>query len=904
MSGSAWRVLVSFAAMMIAVNSGAEGAVPVSGQGPVFYAAPVDAGGRLQRLDTARTAILSRRITITVRDATIPEVLAVISERSGLRFTYDRGVLPAGTPVTFSRESVTVASALTYVLRGANVDVELTPDGLASVVARRAAPDGGTIMGRVTDSKTGQGIAHATLLVEGLARGAATNDSGGYRIAGVAPGTYTLDVRFLGYVEARRPVTVVAGQSLVVDVALVQSVNQLDQVVVAGTVVPTEVRAVPTPVSVITATDIDLQRPQTVVQLFRQAVPSAVAWDFATNPDQTTFAVRGASSLDIGGGSMKVYLDGIEIANRTLAAVDPQSIERIEIVRGPQAATIYGSDAIGGVLLITTKHGAQGLNRPQVNFQVAAGVVQGPYAHQGGGDVARQEYTGSVTGGTPAASYDFGGGYATTGNWVAQGATFVPSAYGAVHLTQGQLSINITGRDYGQREGQSFPPDLAATGVPTYTKPPNVIASSQEQTLGANIVYTPFGWWRHSLTVGVDRLEESVRQTAPALTTPADTFLTVDEGNDSKTTVAYNTSVTVALSPALSATVTVGADHYEVDDDDIFSAGATNTAGTIQTDPNQPFIVSRLPVTNTGVFAQTQLGLGDQLFLTAGVRAERNSSFGAALGTPVSPRYGISYAPSIGAVTLKFRGSYGEAIRAPSADEEDAFVTPFTLQLANPRLSPERQRGWDTGIDVGVAAKGSFGVTYYDQVASDLIEGVTLNADTTPLVQQFQNLGRVRNQGFEFEATYRLPVGQLSAQYAITDSRVESLNPTYGGDLRVGDSPLVVPGHTAGVSLAAAPLRGTSVTFGLTDVGSWRNYDVIAELDCVGGTGPCAPSTRGYIKSYPEFVKANLAITQQITPVVSAFVSVKNITNNEAYEFFNANPIQGRVTVGGLGVRY
>ena len=889
---------------MIAVDSGAETAVPMPDQGPAFYAAPADAGGRLQRLDTARTAILSQRITIAVHDATIPEALAVIAEQSGLRFTYDRWVLPAGTRVTLSRESVTISAALTRVLRGANVDVELTPDGLASVVARHAGQDGGTITGRVTDSKTGQGIAHATLLVEGIARGATTNDSGAYRIADVAPGTYTLDVRFLGYVEARRTVTIMDGQRVIVDVVLTQSANELDQVVVAGTVVPTEVRAIPTPVSVLTSTDIDLQRPQTVVQLFRQAVPSAVAWDFATNPDQTTFAVRGASSLDIGGGSMKVYLDGIEVANRTLAAVDPQSIERIEVVRGPQAATIYGSDAIGGVLLITTKHGVQGLNRPQIDLQVAAGVVQGPYAHQGGGDVARQEYTGSVTGGTPAASYNFGGGYASTGNWVAQGATFVPSAFGTVHSTQGQLSINITGRDYGQREGESFPPDLAATGVPTYTKPANVIASSQEQTLGASIVYTPFGWWRHSLTVGVDRVEEGVRQTAPALTTPADTFLTVDERNDSKTTVAYNTSVTVALSPALSATVTVGADHYEADDDDIFSAGATNTAGTIQTDPNQPFIVSRLPITNTGAFAQTQIGLADQLFFTAGVRAERNSAFGQSLGTPVSPRYGVSYAPSIGTVTLKVRASYGQAIRAPSAGDEDAFVTPFTLQLANPRLSPERQSGWDTGIDVGVAGRGSIGVTYYDQVASDLIEGVTLNADTTPMVQQFQNLGRVRNQGFEFEATYRIPIGQLSAQYAITNSRVESLNPTYGGDLRVGDQPLVVPGHTAGVSLAVAPLRGTSLTFGLSDVGSWRNYDVLAELDCVGGTAPCAASTRAYIKTYPAFAKANLAVTQQITPVVSAFVSVKNITNNEVYEFFNANPIEGRVTVGGLRIQY
>jgi iron complex outermembrane receptor protein len=901
----AWRVFASLATLAIAVSSSAETAVPmrVSDPGPAFYAAPAEPGLKPKRLDTARTTVLSQRIRVDLHAATIPDALAAIAQQSGLRFTYDRALLRATARVTLSSDAVTVASALTHVLRGVNVDVDLAGDGLASLVARHPR-EGGSITGRVSDSKTGQGIANATLLLEGLARGATTNDSGVYRITNVAPGSYTLAARFLGYVESRTAVTVVAGQPVIVDIALVQSANQLDQVVVAGTVVPTEVKAVPTPVSVITSSDIDLQRPQTVVQLFRQAVPSAVAWDFPTNPDQTTFAVRGASSLDIGGGSMKVYLDGIQITDRTLAAVDPQSIDRIEVLRGPEAATIYGSDAISGVLLITTKRGVEGLNRPQIDLQVAAGVVESPYAHEGGGDVARQEYSGSLTGGTQTASYNFGGGYATTGNWVSQGATYVPSVFGSVHLTQGQLAITVSGRDYGQREGQAFPPDLAATGVPTYAKPPNVTATSEEQTLGASFAFTPFSWWRHSVTVGVDRASSGTRQTAPALTTPADTFLTVYNDNASKLSVAYNTSVAVALSRGVSTTVTVGADHYELDDDNFFSAGALNTSGTIQTDPNQPFVVGHLPVMNAGVFAQTQLGIADQLFLTAGVRAERNSSFGQSLGTPVSPRYGVSYAPVIGNVTLKVRASYGQAIRPPSAEDESAFVTPFALQLANSRLAPERQSGWDTGIDLAVAGKGSFSATYYDQVATDLIEGVTVNADTTPIVQQFQNLGRVRNQGIELEATYRIPIGQLSAQYAITDSRVESLNPTYGGDLKIGDTPLAVPGHTAGVSIAVTPLRGASVTVGLSDVGSWKNYDTLAELDCIGGTGPCPASSRGFIKAYPQFAKANIAITQQITAVMSAFVSVKNVTNNEVYEFFNATPIQGRVTVAGLHVRY
>ena len=255
------------------------------------------------------------------------------------------------------------------------------------------------------------------------------------------------------------------------------------------------------------------------------------------------------------------------------------------MLRGPQAATIYGSDAISGVMLITTKRGVEGLNRPQIDLQVGAGVVQGPYAHEGGGDVARQEYNGSVTGGSPNASYNFGGGYASTGNWVSQGATSVPSAFGTVHVTQGDLAITVSGRDYGQQTGQPFPPGLAATGVPTYSKPPNIVASAQEQTLGANFAFTPFSWWRHSASVGVDRAESGVHQTAPALTTPADTFLTVDSDNESKLSVAYNTSITLEPSRNVSTIVTVGADHYELADDNLFTAGALNTAGPSRRTP-------------------------------------------------------------------------------------------------------------------------------------------------------------------------------------------------------------------------------------------------------------------------------------------------------------------------------
>jgi outer membrane receptor protein involved in Fe transport len=901
----AWRVFASLATLVIVVSTSGETAqpIPVTEPGLSFFAAPAQPGAKPKRLDTARTTILSQRIRVDLHAVTIPDALAAIAQQSGLRFTYDRALLPAGARVTLSSDAVTVASALSHVLRGVNADVDLAADGLASLVARHPRK-GGTITGRVSDSKTEQGIANATLLLEGVARGATTNDSGAYRISDVPPGSYTLAARFLGYTESRVAVTVVAEQQVTVNVALVQSANQLDQVVVAGTVVPTEVKAVPTPVSVITASDIELQRPQTVVQLFRQAVPSAVAWDFASAPEQTTFSVRGASSLELGSGSMKVYIDGIQTADQTFSAVDPQSIDRIEIIRGPEAATIYGSDAISGVILVTTKHGSVGSARPEIDLQAAAGVVQGPYSHQGGGDAARQDYSASLAGGTTGASYHVGGGYSSTGNWVPQGASSVPSADGAVHLTQGPLTLDLSGRDFAQDVGQPFPPSLAKTGFPSYLKPANQFGTYQDQTLGVSIAYLPVNWWRSTLTAGVDRNVQDFHSIGPALTTPADTFLTIENEDKSKVSVAYNSSISFALPHAVTASITGGVDHYEVEDALFFTGGATNTTGSIQTDPAQPVNASRTPVTNTGVFLQAQVGLGDQLFLTSGVRVEHNSGFSSDIGTPVSPRFGISYAPSFGETTLKVRASYGEALRPPLAGEIEEIATPGFLQIANTHLAPERQSGWDTGIDAVFGAHGSIGITFFDQIARDLIESVTVNADTNPQVSQYQNIGRVHNEGIEVEGAIRIPIGRLSAQGAITTSRVDALDPLYGGDLRVGDQLLAVPKYTGGISLAMSPTRKTTATVGVTYVGSWTNYDEFAELSCFGGTGPCAATTRGYISSYPGFVKVNVNVTQQLNSVAAVFISVKNLTDNENYEFYDAAPIQGRVTVAGVRIHY
>jgi outer membrane receptor protein involved in Fe transport len=288
---------------------------------------------------------------------------------------------------------------------------------------------------------------------------------------------------------------------------------------------------------------------------------------------------------------------------------------------------------------------------------------------------------------------------------------------------------------------------------------------------------------------------------------------------------------------------------------------------------------------------------------TGGVRAEQNTQFGDSLGTPVSPRFGLSYARGTGWGMVKLRGSYGRSIRAPSPGQEFAVVTPTNVVLANPALGPERQRGWDAGFDAILGPRVSLSATYYDQIADDLIQLVLLQTSPVPTSQN-QNVGRVKNSGVEIEGTVDAGPVRLKTQYGYARSRIDALAPNYAGDLRVGDQSLLTPKHTAGASLSLTPWRGTSLGAGLTYVGSWSYYDWLALFRCFGGTGPCRATMRDYITPYPSFVKVNATVWQQITPLVSGFVSVDNLTNNEAFEFHNFSPVVGRVTTVGLRLQY
>lgn len=133
---------------------------------------------------------------------------------------------------------------------------------------------------------------------------------------------------------------------------------------------------------------------------------------------------------------------------------------------------------------------------------------------------------------------------------------------------------------------------------------------------------------------------------------------------------------------------------------------------------------------------------------------------------------------------------------------------------------------------------------------------------------------------------------------------MQHLDPTYEGDLQVGDQVLRVPRHTGAISVTASPFAHTTVTSGLTYVGRQTSHDFLALFRCIAGTGPCEASFRGYQTSLRPYAKVNLMLSHDIAPAVGGFISVENLTNNTADEINNSVPAEGRLTTVGVRITY
>jgi len=497
--------------------------------------------------------------------------------------------------------------------------------------------------------------------------------------------------------------------------------EEVETIVVSGTRFETSLDQIGQSVSVITSDDIQLRQN---VQVFDALalVPGIQTQSSGPVGTASTVFVRGTPSQ-----STLVVQDGIVL--NSLAATsggfnfanfDTSDIERIEVIRGAQS-TLYGSDAIGGVINIVTKSGADGFGGTASIEAGSFGTVRGQGAVYGGDE----KLNGRVT--VSAQSAD--GFSAQVGNDEDDGYENITVSGRVTYMPVENLILDAVLRySDSEVEFDAFGTDIAVSDTEEF----NLAAFATHGALDGRL----------SNRVGVtySRLESENMQDS-----------TGDGKPDNLTFQQQGERLSFEYQGAFEATtwldLLVGAEHEEAD-----------------ADVPVAFVSFDEDLNQTSFYGLARVKPTDWIDLTGGVRHDDNSRFGGA--TTMNATTNIRIAET--GTTL--RASYSEGFKAPTPGQLGANVTSRNFILAaglNPELAPETSTGWDIGVEQDLkVVPGALSVTYFQSdienlIAFDFVGGFSPNNSA------FFNVDEVTTEGVEIVLALN-PLETLKLQAAYT----------------------------------------------------------------------------------------------------------------------------------------
>lgn len=687
------------------------------------------------------------------------------------------------------------------------------------------AQSGGTIEGRVTDANTMRPVANAQVFIPTLGLGGLSGPGGEFRILNVPVGQHVVRTEVLGYTAVEQTVTVAAGQTATVAFAISEAAIALDEVVVTGTAGQARRREVGNSISQINMNKV-VEPVRDVSEILQgRSAGVQVQGSAGSVGAGSSIRLRGTNSVALSNQPL-VYVDGVRVrsdpypvngprgqSNRSanveaspLSDINPNDIERVEVIKGAAATTLYGTEAAAGVIQIFTKRGSRGA--PQWTAQVNQGFARLlPFAPDVPMDTGfdygeakylfidpwlrdghLQDYSLSVTGGSDLLQYFVSGSLAdnegvlpndTERKYVVRGNfSFRPiddvtfqwnTSYTNNAITQTPSGNNAHGLTLNayRREKNYFG---------TYDRTlidgaliQDINTNIDRLIMGGTVTYTPIENFTNRLTVGYDLANQEGRNLRPY------GFFAVPEGvisdqrwNARILTLDYVATLNNRLGENLTSAFSFGAQSAEK-----FTASVEGVASNFPGVPD-PTVTSgsveqafedRQRVINAGIFVQEMIGFRDRYFVTFGARVDGNSAFGRDFGLKFYPKVSGSWVVSdepfwsdaLG--SLKLRAAYGQAGRAPGAFDAVRTWSPvgwggapgFTPEnVGNPDLGPETTAETELGFDASfLGDRVALDFTWFNAVTSDALFNVRQVPSMGFSSSQLENVGRLKNQGIE-----------------------------------------------------------------------------------------------------------------------------------------------------------
>ena len=473
---------------------------------------------------------------------------------------------------------------------------------------------------------------------------------------------------------------------------------RLDETVITPTRTLTRLEKIGSAVTVITRDEIEKSQAHEVADLLRK-VPGISVTQSGRTGGQVSVFTRGLNA-----NQTLFLVDGARIASPlnglvTLSNLTTDQVERIEVVRGPQS-TLYGADAMGGVINIVTRKGDElrkgSKGSDWRNFGGTVTIEGGSH------DAFRQAVdvwgTGKMVSGSLSFSHD------STKNAYQNDAFENTTVGGSVTFRPSEtFQISGTFRYTNGRNG--LPGAVGAFAA-------DPLENLRNESIFGRVAldWTLGEIWQQTLSIS--GTHENLYDVGNAFTqslSHSDVFQISWQNN---------------LKLSETNTLTAGIDWHQ-------GNGMYSTAGAM------PFDRS---IQNTAVYVQDQATIFQRLTLTGGLRYDDNSRFGSQFtyqGT------GVLRFDETG---TRVKGSIGTGFKVPTLN--DLYLsfpdTGFGAFLANPNLKPEKSVGWDIGIEQDLCKHATLGIRYFQNNIRDLIAPTSVGFDLTQT-----NVERARTAGIE-----------------------------------------------------------------------------------------------------------------------------------------------------------
>ncbi|MDP2956047.1 MAG: TonB-dependent receptor plug domain-containing protein, partial [Longimicrobiales bacterium] len=521
--------------------------------------------------------------------------------------------------------------------------------------------------------------------IEGTNQGSLTNAEGRYQIVGVQAGQVTVRVQSIGFGTVGQTVNVLSGERVTVDFALEEQVLAMDEIVVTGTAGQARRREIGNTISQISSRELDAMPIRNLGDVLQGRIAGGVISDASGQVGAgRAIRLRGVNSLTMANIPL-VYVDGGRInsdpfnaapgvnnAASPLNSLNPDDIDRVEIIKGAAASTLYGTEASSGVIQIFTKRGSRG--EPEWSLKVSQGVNNmghvGPREDPTGlwfndctmfpGCPARgswlrnghvQKYNLSVQGGAAALSYFLSGRWAKeegvldlqhSTDWSLRGNFgFAASPTLNIQFTSAYAHSGIRWLEEGNNAQGLVtsiirgPAGLSPNVDHSYHFDRQVWTYLDQLTSGVNVLWIPTTWMTHRVNAGLDLSGSESSRERPwgdpllrggdrSVNTEDRRRLSFDYAGTLTHSFGQNVSSSSSWGAQLYERFNKGVDGYGRD----FAGPGTKVIGSGAVTSSSE---GHIRMVSGGVFLEQTLGWQDRLFVTGGVRWDGFSTFGEGL---------------------------------------------------------------------------------------------------------------------------------------------------------------------------------------------------------------------------------------------------------------------------------